>query len=63
MDPYIKRKGYYNVQTYAKSSDYVSNVLAMDIVIGLLGLTAFLLNFIDTLCISKISDTTKKVTW
>lgn len=63
MDPYIQRKGFYNIQTYAKSSDYVSNVLTMDIIIGLLGLIVFLLNLIEAVCISKMTEVLKRVTW
>ena len=59
-DNWLKLNTFYNLQTFLGTVDYITNILALDVVIGLLGILLLSIVLIEGLCIHKVEDPPKR---
>jgi hypothetical protein len=55
-DLMLQENGYYNLQTFIDTIDYVSNVIALDVFIGIVGVLLLIVIFVESMCIDKVQD-------
>jgi hypothetical protein len=59
-DEQLKTSGFYNLNSFLGTVDYVTNVMQLDVFIGVIGFALFITVLVESLCIDKVTDSIKR---